>query len=116
MAEPEDSLTERIAKARERHGLVEKDEEKQSGSQNSSASMAMRYSAEFVSAIIVSLLIGLGIDYIFNTKPWGLLILLALGLAAGVLGVIRAYKELTAEFSESADQPGSTSASQENKG
>ena len=116
MAEPDDSLTERIAKAGERHGLIEKPVEKQDGSQSGAASMAMRYSAEFASAIIVSVIIGLAIDNFFGTGPWGLLVLLALGLAAGVLGVIRAYKELTAEFSDPAAQPGNSSADHENKG
>lgn len=100
MTDPKDTLTEQIAQARKRHGLEEKPDNNQSDNQNQSASLAMRYSAEFASAIIVSLLIGLGIDQFFNTAPWGLLILLALGLAAGVLGVIRAYKELTAPYSE----------------
>ena len=106
MLEPDESLTERIAKARQQHGLDKKEEEKQSESTSNAANLALRYSAEFSSAIIVSLLIGLAIDRFFNTEPWGLLILLALGLAAGVLGVIRAYKELSAPQDSGAKDAG----------
>ena len=54
-------------------------------------------------------MMGLGIDHFFGTEPWGLLIMMMFGLAAGVLGVIRAYKQLTdaANPAMSADKTGS---------
>ena len=54
-------------------------------------------------------MMGLGIDYLFGSEPWGLLIMLCFGLAAGVLGVIRAYKQLTDATNPamSADKTGS---------
>jgi ATP synthase protein I len=57
---------------------------------------AYRLGAEFVAAILVGLGIGWGIDQVFNTSPWGLIILLLLGFAAGVLNVIRATAEMNA--------------------
>ena len=57
--------------------------------------MALRYGAEFGASVFVGIMMGLGIDHFFATEPWGLLIMMCFGIAAGILGVIRAYKELT---------------------
>lgn len=56
-----------------------------------------RLASEFVAAIIVGAALGWGVDSLFGTTPWGLIILLLLGFAAGVLNVIRATAELNAE-------------------
>lgn len=56
-----------------------------------------RLASEFVAAIIVGAGLGFGIDQIFGTRPWGMIILLLLGFAAGVLNVIRATAELNAK-------------------
>lgn len=61
----------------------------------SAGAMALRYGAEFGASVFVGIIIGLVIDNFFRTAPWGLLIMMGFGLAAGVLGVIRAYRELT---------------------
>jgi ATP synthase protein I len=50
--------------------------------QESSASMSSA-GAGLISAVIVGLLLGMGIDYVFNTKPWGTLIFLFSGIIAG---------------------------------
>jgi ATP synthase protein I len=55
-----------------------------------------RLASEFVAAIIVGALLGWGVDSLFGTSPWGMIILLLLGFAAGVLNVIRAAAELNA--------------------
>jgi ATP synthase protein I len=55
-----------------------------------------RLASEFVAAIIVGALLGWGVDSLFGTSPWGLIILLLLGFAAGVLNVIRAAAEMNA--------------------
>ena len=57
---------------------------------------AYRLAAEFVAAILVGLGIGWGVDQVFNTSPWGMIILLLLGFAAGVVNVIRATAEMNA--------------------
>jgi ATP synthase protein I len=56
-----------------------------------------RLGSEFVAAIVVGAALGWGVDRLFGTMPWGMIILLLLGFAAGVLNVIRATAELNAE-------------------
>jgi ATP synthase protein I len=55
-----------------------------------------RLASEFVAAVVVGGAIGFGIDYFLPTRPWGMIILLLLGFAAGVLNVIRATAEMNA--------------------
>lgn len=91
-----DELAARIARAKSAQENVEKKNRQQQASAGVSAgAMALRYGAEFGMSVFVGIMIGIGIDHVFGTKPWGLLIMLCFGFAAGVLGVIRAYKELT---------------------
>lgn len=59
------------------------------------ASLTFRYATEFVAAVIVGLAIGYFVDHYFGTAPWGILIWLGLGMAAGILSIVRAYRELT---------------------
>jgi ATP synthase protein I len=56
-----------------------------------------RLGSEFVAAIVVGALLGWGVDSLFGTTPWGMIILLLLGFAAGVLNVVRATAELNAQ-------------------
>ncbi|MEM9224722.1 MAG: AtpZ/AtpI family protein [Pseudomonadota bacterium] len=51
--------------------------------------VAFRLSTEFVSAILVGLAIGFGLDYALGTTPWLMILFLMLGFAAGVLNVLR---------------------------
>lgn len=97
MSTPEnDDLAERIARAKSAQDQTAKKQRQADASAGVSAgALALRYGAEFGASVFVGIMIGLGIDYAFNTQPWGLLIMLGFGLAAGILGVIRAYKELT---------------------
>jgi ATP synthase protein I len=60
------------------------------------AGRAYRLASEFVAAIIVGAALGYGLDLLFGTSPWLLIVLLLLGFAAGVLNVIRAAAELNA--------------------
>jgi ATP synthase protein I len=50
---------------------------------------AMRYTTDFVSGPIVGAILGYAIDKLFNSSPWGLLIMLLLGFAAGVLNIYK---------------------------
>lgn len=59
-------------------------------------SRGFRLASEFVAAIIVGAGLGLLVDYFLPTRPWGLLVLMLLGFAAGVLNVIRATAEMNA--------------------
>ena len=58
-----------------------------------------------VLSITLGLGLGWGIDQVFNTSPWGLIILLLLGFAAGVLNVIRATAEMNAASAPPPDMP-----------
>lgn len=51
--------------------------------------LALRISSEFIAGVIVGGGLGWIIDYWAGTSPWGLIILLLLGFAAGVLNVLR---------------------------
>jgi ATP synthase protein I len=51
--------------------------------------MAMRLGGDFVAGIVVGAAVGWGIDRLFGTSPWGLMVFLLLGFAAGILSVLR---------------------------
>ena len=56
--------------------------------------LAMKISLDLISPIIVGILIGLGFDKIFSTKPIFFLIFLLLGIITGFLSVIKSMKSL----------------------
>jgi len=64
---------------------------------DSAASLALRFGGEFGSAILVGALIGIGADHFLHVEPWGLMVGLALGFSAGVLGVVRAARAYSAK-------------------
>ncbi|MDJ0922745.1 MAG: AtpZ/AtpI family protein [Henriciella sp.] len=107
MTDPENrDLSERIARAKEAQDKTEKkNRQVETACAVSAGAMALRYGAEFGAAVFVGIMIGYGIDEYFGTRPWGLLIMLGFGLAAGVLGVIRAYRELTASANAAMSSP-----------
>lgn len=50
---------------------------------------AWRMSTELVVSVMVGLGLGYGVDVIFGSKPWGILIGLCFGFAAGIMAVLR---------------------------
>ena len=56
---------------------------------------AFRLSTEFVAGIIAGALLGWGLDLLFGTRPWGMIVFLMLGFAAGIYNVMRASGFLT---------------------
>jgi ATP synthase protein I len=48
-----------------------------------------RLASEFVAGTLVGGLIGYGVDYLFGTLPFGLIIFLLLGFGAGILNMAR---------------------------
>ncbi|MBS1180346.1 MAG: atpI [Proteobacteria bacterium] len=50
---------------------------------------AMKVGSEFVAGVIVGFVIGYTIDRLFGTSPWGMIVFLLLGFAAGTLNVMR---------------------------
>ncbi len=51
--------------------------------------LAMRLAADFVAGVILGAALGWGFDRLFGTSPWGLMVFLLLGFAAGILSVMR---------------------------
>lgn len=50
---------------------------------------AIRLGADFVAGVILGAALGWGVDRLFGTGPWGLIVFLLLGFAAGILTVLR---------------------------
>ena len=66
----------------------EKDDEK------SSFGKAFQLSTELVSAVLVATIIGFILDNWFDTKPWLIIIFFFIGVAAGIMNVIRSAKKM----------------------
>jgi ATP synthase protein I len=64
---------------------------------------AMKLSSEFVAGVAVGAGLGWMIDRFAGTSPWGLVIFLLLGFAAGVLNVLRSVGKV-AEFGQGKNQ------------
>lgn len=60
----------------------------------SALSVGLRLSTEFVAGILVGAAVGWLIDWSIGTSPWGLIVFLLLGFAAGVLNVVRAAGQI----------------------
>ena len=56
--------------------------------------MGIKISLDLISPIIVGILIGLGFDKIFSTKPVFFLIFLLLGIITGFISMIKSMKSL----------------------
>ena len=98
MSDQDDELGARIRRAKEAHDPTTKTDQEPAQPVVNSAGLAMRFGSELASNVIVGLVFGLLIDHFFNVRPWGTLIMLGFGLAAGILGVIRAYKQINADL------------------
>ena len=55
----------------------------------SAIARGFRLSTELVAGVLVGAAIGWGIDRVLGIKPWGMIVFLLLGFAAGVLNVMR---------------------------
>ena len=71
----------------------------------SGLSRGWRLGSEFVAAILVGAGLGYLIDSVLPTRPWAMVVLLLLGFAAGVLNVVRAAKEMSAQTAVPAATP-----------
>jgi ATP synthase protein I len=58
-------------------------------SPESGLGFALRIGTEFTSGILVGLLMGYAIDQVLGTQPWGLVVMVLLGAAAGILNIFR---------------------------
>ena len=58
----------------------------------------LRMAMDLVVAVFVGGLIGWGLDWVLDTRPWLLLLFFVLGFAAGILNVMRTYRQMQREF------------------
>ena len=64
---------------------------------NSLLGMAWKLSTELLASVFVGFLLGYGVDTLAGTGPWGLLIGLGLGIAAGFMSVFRTAGAMVAK-------------------
>ena len=67
----------------------DRQERKQGAGGAAGYGQAMKLSSEFIAGIAVGAGLGWMIDRLAGTSPWGLVVFLLLGFAAGVLNVLR---------------------------
>ena len=63
-----------------------------SGSMGSGLARGLRLSTELVAGVLVGAFIGWALDRWLGISPWGLIVFLLLGFAAGVRNVVRAVQ------------------------
>ena len=92
--DPEASFEERLAMARDKRGLevARPDPGKTpDGLDGSALAIGMRVGVEMVSALVVAVAIGWGLDRLLGTRPILTAVFVLLGGAAGVLNVWRMF-------------------------
>jgi ATP synthase protein I len=101
------SLRKEVTAAIDKRDVAENLSNKANAGNGSAKNMgvALRMASEFASAIAVGVLLGYGADMTFKTAPWGLVIGLPLGFAAGILNVVRAAQKISAEAPKGHDLP-----------
>ena len=101
LGEHEPSFEERLKAARSRQGLDAPPPA--SGSQSgdmggvSPWGIGLRVGIELVSALVVAVAIGYGLDYLFGTRPILTAVFVLLGGAAGILNVWRMFAPRSAK-------------------
>ncbi len=89
----EAQLSARLQRLGERLAQANRPSENGSGPRQTADASAFargfRLSAELVGGVLVGAGIGWGLDRWLGTTPWGLMVFLLLGFAAGVLNVMR---------------------------
>ena len=61
---------------------------------SSSIGAAFKLSTELVAAVAVGTIIGFILDQTFGTKPWLIIIFFFVGVAAGIINVIKSAKNM----------------------
>lgn len=69
---------------------METDDDKSANGDVAGYGQALKLSSEFIAGVVVGTGLGWLIDRVAGTSPWGLIVFLLLGFAAGVLNVLRA--------------------------
>lgn len=112
-----DDLGARIAAAQARQ--AEKYQQKPKSTAASGYGIGMKMVLDLLGGALVGLVFGLALDRTLGTKPWGLLILICLGMAAGFRMMLRTAQSHANRIAESSDvaegKPKTTQMGQENK-
>jgi ATP synthase protein I len=88
-----DSFEQRLAAARENARLdrsAPDSPHKTAASGQSAVNLAMRLGVELVAAMVIAVVIGWGLDRLFHTKPWLMVLMVPVGMVAGLRNLIRA--------------------------
>ncbi|WP_421853295.1 AtpZ/AtpI family protein [Oricola sp.] len=72
-----------------RRGVAEPEPKDRNAGGATGVANALKLSSEFVAGVLVGAGIGYLLDRIVGTTPWGMIVFLLLGFAAGVLNVLR---------------------------
>lgn len=56
--------------------------------------IATRLVAELIAGLLVGVLLGWYLDQLFGTKPWLMIVFIIVGVAAGIVNVMRAARQL----------------------
>jgi ATP synthase protein I len=86
------SLDQRLSEIRDDRKIRTDQSGNESGNGAARASamaQGFRLSSELVAGVVVGALLGWGFDRLLSTRPWGLIVFVLLGFAAGVLNVMR---------------------------
>ena len=89
-------LASRIASAKRDRAIEDNRASDDASPEMSGMARGMRIGTEFIAAILVGAVIGYLIDLGLGTSPWGLLIMLMVGFAAGILNVTRVVAQMNA--------------------
>lgn len=84
-------LGDKLSKLRKsEHSRTSQNGEREDRAASASAmARGFRLSSELVAGVVVGAVIGWGLDRWLSTTPWGLIVFVLLGFAAGVLNVMR---------------------------
>jgi ATP synthase protein I len=73
------------------------DRDKPGHMRGSAYHFGFRLAADLLAGVLGGFAIGWGLDYLLGTSPWFLLVFIVLGMAAGILNVIRAATSMEAK-------------------
>jgi ATP synthase protein I len=88
-----DALGEKLGEAQGRHRPAHAEAPP---SQGAALGQALRLGVELVAGVAVGFFIGWGLDRLFGTAPFLMVVFLGLGAAAGILNVMRTAKRMQA--------------------
>jgi ATP synthase protein I len=76
--------------AARRGGTAERSVHASAGAGQSAVNLAMRLGVELVAAMVIAVTIGWGLDRLFHTRPWMMVVMVPVGMAAGLRNLVRA--------------------------